>query len=120
MSKQGIDTLRNWADNGVLLGLAAALSAAIFLVKPFSGPARYVAFWIVLPTVWLVAVSFTRVVREFLFDCYDGLGTTPRRVIAGGALGAAFIVYVAMITSNIPDHEMIRQTHAVTSVALMP
>ena len=120
MNKQGIAALRNWIDNGVLLGLAAALSVAIFQAKPFSSGARYVAFWIVLPTVWLVAVSFTRVVREFFFACYDGLGTTPRRVVAGGAIGAAVIVYVAIITSNIPEHEPNRQTRAVTNLALMP
>ena len=120
MSKQGIPALRNWIDNGVLLGVAAALSVAIFQAKPFSSGARYVAFWIVLPTVWLLAVSFTRIVREFLFACYDGLGTTPRRVVAGGAIGAAFIVYVAIVTSNIPERQAIRQTQAVANLALMP
>jgi hypothetical protein len=119
VSKQGIHALRNWVDNGVLLGLAATLSVAMFQAKPFGSAARYVVFWIVLPAVWVVAVSFTRAVREFLFACYDGLGTTPRRVVAGGAIGAALIVYVAIITSNIPKRETIRQPQAVTSVALM-
>jgi hypothetical protein len=120
VSKQRIHELRNWVDNGVLLGLAATLSVAIFQARPFSSAARYVAFWIVLPAVWLVAVSFTRVVREFLFACYDGLGTTPRRVFAGGAVGAAFIAYVAIITSNIPARQTNPQTQSVTSLALMP
>lgn len=122
MSKQGIPhALRNWLENGVLLGAAAALSLAVFQFTPFSGAAaRYVAFWIVLPAVWLVALSFTRVVREFILDRYDDLGTFPRRVIAGGAIGAAFILYVGIITSNIPERQATRETEPVTSAALIP
>jgi hypothetical protein len=112
------DALRNWLDNGVLLGAAAVLSLAIFQGGLFSNAAgRYVAFWIVLPAVWLTAISFTRVAREFMLAFYDDLGTTPRRVVAGGAIGAAFMLYVGMITSNIPERETTRQMQPVTSVA---
>ena len=122
MSKHVIShALRNWLENGLMLGAAAALSLAIFQLKPFSGAsARYVAFWIVLPAVWLVAMSFTRVVREFILARYDDLGTFPRRVVAGGAIGAAFILYVGIITSNIPERQTPRQTQPVTNLALMP
>ena len=118
MSQQVIPyALRKWLDNGVLLGAAAILSLAVFQAKPFSSVAgRYVAFWIVLPVVWLIAISFTRVAREFVLACYDNLGTTPRRVVAGGAIGAAFILYVGIITSNIPQRQTTEQT--VTSLAL--
>ena len=120
MRKQVIShALRKWLDNGVLLGAAAVLSLAVLQAEPFSSVAgRYVAFWIVLPAVWLIAISFTRVVREFMLACYDNLGTTPRRVVAGGAIGAAFILYVGIITSNIPQRQTTEQTQAVTSLAL--
>lgn len=120
MSKQRIPrALQSGLDNGVLLGVPATLSVAIFQVNPFSSAAlRYVAFWVVLPALWLIAISFTRVVREFLLRCYDDLGTTPRRVVAGGAIGAAIILYVGTITSNIPERQTTRETRAVTSLAL--
>jgi hypothetical protein len=122
VSKQVIsNTLRNSLENGVLLAAATILSIAIFQVKPFSSVAgRYVAFWIVLPLVWLTAMSFTRVVREFILACYDDLGTSARRVVAGGAIGAALILYVGIITSNIPGRQTPRQAQAVTSLALLP
>ena len=121
MRKQVIPhALRNWLENGVLLGAAAILSVVVFQAKPFSSIAgRYVAFWIVLPALWLIAMSFTRVVREFMLACYDDLGTTPRRVVAGGAIGAAFILYAGIITSNIPQRPTTDQTKAVTSLALI-
>jgi hypothetical protein len=121
VSKQGnADALRNRLENGVLLAAAAILSLAIYQMKPFSTLAgRYVAFWIVLPALWLAAISFTRVAREFMLECYDALGTTPRRVVAGGAIGAAFILYAGIITSNIPDRQTTRETPAVTSLALI-
>jgi len=120
VSKQAIpDALRKWLDSGVLLGAAAILSLLVYQSKPFSSHAgRYVAFWIVLPAVWLIAISFTRVAREFVLDCYDALGTTPRRVVAGGAIGAAFILYGAIITSNIPERRAPRDTQAVADLAL--
>ena len=120
MSKQVIShALRNWSENGVLLGAAALLSLAVFQSTPFSSVAgRYVAFWIVLPALWLIAMSCTRVVREFMLACYDDLGTTPRRVVAGGAIGAAFILYAGIITNNIPPRQATDQTQTVTSLAL--
>ena len=120
MSKQRIPrAFQSGLDNGVLLGVAATLSVAIFQVNPFSSAAsRYMAFWVVLPALWLIAISLTRVVREFLLRCYDDLGTTPRRVVAGGAIGAAIIFYVGTITSNVPERQTTRETRAVTSLAL--
>jgi hypothetical protein len=110
--------LRNWLDNGILLGAAAVLSLAIFQGGFFSNAAgRYVAFWIMLPAVWLTAISFTPAARETMLAFYDDLGTTPRRVVAGGAIGAAFMLYVGMITSNIPQRETTRQMDPVASVA---
>jgi hypothetical protein len=123
MSKQEIrHALRNWLGNGVLLGAAAIISLAIFQGKPFSSAAaRYVAFWIVLPTAWLIAMWFTHAVREFVLARYDDLGSTPRRVVAGGAVAVAFIAYLATITSNIPEGRQHPQdTQPVTSVALIP
>jgi hypothetical protein len=112
--------LQSWLDNGVLLGVAAILSVAVFQVNPFSSAAqRYVAFWVVLPALWLIAISFTAFAREFLLRCYDDLGTTPRRVVAGGAIGAAIILYLGTITSNIPERQAARETRAVTSLALV-
>jgi len=113
------DALRIWVQNGVLLGAAALLSVIVYQMEPFSTLAgRYVAFWMVLPVVWFVAISFTRVAREFLLDCYDALGTTRRRVVAGGAIGAAFILYAGIITSNIPERPTTAAAQAVTSLAL--
>lgn len=121
MSTQRIShAFRSWLDNGVLLGVAATLSVAVFQLNSLSSAAlRYVAFWMVLPALWLIAISFTRVVREFLLRCYDDLGTTPRRVVAGGAIGAAIILYLGTITSNIPERQTTRETRAVTSLALI-
>jgi len=121
MSKQDIrHALRDLLEKGVLLGVAATLTFAVFQAKPFStAAARYLTFWIVLPAVWLIAMSFTRVVREFILTRYDDLGSTPRRVVAGGAVAAAVIVYVAMITSNIPERQASRDMRPVTSVALI-
>jgi hypothetical protein len=112
--------LRNWVESGVLLGAAAILSLTIFQVYPFSGVGgRYVGFWIVLPSVWLIAISLTRVAREFVLARYEDLGSTPRRVVAGGAIAAALIAYVTIITSNIPETRSARETHPVTNVAQM-
>jgi hypothetical protein len=112
--------LRDWLGSGVLLGAAAILSLTIFQAYPFSGAGgRYVAFWIVLPSTWLVAMSLTRTVREFVLARYEDLGSTPRRVVAGGAIAAAAIAYVAIITSNIPETRSARQTHPVANLAQM-
>jgi hypothetical protein len=121
VSKQEVrHALRNWLESGVLLAAAATLSFAVFQGKPLSGAAaRYVAFWLVLPVAWLIAMWFTRVVREFLLSRYDDLGTTPRRVIAGGAIAAACIVYAAIITSNIPERQRTVDTRPVTNLALV-
>ena len=121
MSNQEIaHALRNRLENGVLLAAAAMLSLTIFRMELFSGAAaRYVAFWILLPAVWLLAMSFTRVVREFILARYDDLGTFPRRVVAGGAIGAAFILYVGIITSNIPERGTARRAEPVTNLALI-
>jgi hypothetical protein len=105
-------------DSGVLLGVAATLSLAVF-GKPFSGAAtRYLMFWIVLPAAWLAAMWFTRSIREFVLARYDDLGSTPRRVIAGGAVALAFILYLGIITSNIPERQR-THTEAVANLALI-
>jgi hypothetical protein len=112
--------LRNCVESGVLLVAAAMFSLAVFQGNLFSGhAARYVAFWLALPATWLVAMWFTRVVREFLLARYDDLGSTPRRVVAGGAVAVACIAYLTIITSNIPERQRTRDTQPEASLALI-
>src|SRR5262245_32793672 len=86
-----------------VLGVAGTVTLAIFSLYPPQGPvARYVAYAVVLPLTWVIALLLQGWVRRWIAQRYDQMDPSMR-VLSASAVAFVVISYVVAASAFMPN-----------------